>query len=73
MTLILSCIAKDYIVQVSDRRLSLVTRVGGRLNVKPIEDKSNKAVVFCGALSFAYTGLANLQGKKTDVWLLDVL
>jgi len=70
MTLILSLATRDYIVQVSDRRLTIGsgTRVG-----KVVDDDSNKATLFCSRMSFAYTGLADVDGKRTDKWMVDVL
>lgn len=68
MTLILSCATQEYVVQVSDRRL--VTLPDGQLR----DDDTNKAVVFCGRMVFAYTGLAKLENNEgTDVWLTKVL
>jgi RibD C-terminal domain len=66
MTLILSCITREYVVQASDRRL---TRMDGSL----FEDKANKAIFFCGHSVFAYTGIARLSSKPTDHWLTDLL
>jgi hypothetical protein len=70
MTLILNCITREYVLQVSDRRL--VNLVDG----KPCKSDENKAVDFCGRMAFAYTGLANLPTPKpisTDLWLADAL
>ncbi len=85
MTLILSCITRDHVVQVSDRRLSLLD---GTL----FDDESNKAVVYCGLLAMAYTGFAQLgpsmpgvpenrqwglpavaAGPRTDWWIAQLL
>jgi hypothetical protein len=65
MTLIVTCLSPHYVLQVSDRRLSL----GG----KAIERAASKAVVFNNALIFGYTGIAEIAGKPTDAWLADVL
>lgn len=62
MTLILSCTTQDYVVQVSDRRLV-------SLDGKLYDDETNKVVVFCGRMAFSYTGLAQLEGKETDLWV----
>jgi hypothetical protein len=62
LTLILSCLTRDYVVQVSDRRV-MATDGSWR------EDRANKAVFFCGHSSFAYTGIARLEGLPTDEWL----
>jgi len=70
MTLILSLATHDYIVQVSDRRLTIDS--GSQLG-KLLDDDSNKATLFCSRMSFAYTGLADVDGKRTDKWIVDVL
>jgi hypothetical protein len=36
-------------------------------------DQRNKATVFANQLAFAYSGLAELEGKRTDLWLAEVL
>jgi hypothetical protein len=73
MTLVLSCVTPDFVVQASDRRL---TRSDGRL----ADDEANKATVFCGHWMIAYTGLAELgpavppgNRPRTDVWLATLL
>jgi hypothetical protein len=65
MTLILSALTQDYVVQVSDRQLS----VGG----KRIEPPTNKSVIFCGHIAYGYTGQAFIENKTTELWLVDVL
>ena len=65
MTLILSAVAGDYAVQVSDRRL---TQGNGVLS-----DETNKAVLFCGRSAFAYTGLAKMGNVPMDEWLTRAL
>jgi hypothetical protein len=68
MTLIVSLANKDFVVQISDRRLSS----NGRL----IDDESNKCgVVFClnARMAFGYTGLARYKNFSTATWLLSVL
>lgn len=66
MTLVLSFISRDYVVQVSDRRL---TGSDGSL----VSDTRNKGIVLEGNLSFAYSGLAMIGRTPTDLWLADVL
>lgn len=66
MTLILSCLTRDYVVQVSDRR---VVATDGSWR----EDRANKAIFFCGHSSFSYTGIARLEGLPTDEWLTEQL
>jgi hypothetical protein len=69
MTLILSVLTRDCVIQVSDRRLvSLDTGCA-------VEDERNKTVLWCGRLSFGFTGLANLgvEQGRTDLWLAETL
>ncbi|MDA8188241.1 MAG: hypothetical protein M0T85_08880 [Dehalococcoidales bacterium] len=68
MTLIITAVSRDGIVQVSDRRL---TKDG-----QAYDDSSNKAVcVSCsdGRLAISYAGLAEIGGQRTDEWLADCL
>ena len=71
MTLILSCATREYVVQVSDRRLMLP-------NGDLYDDNTNKMVFFNQIMSFGYTGLAQLSTRrseeaKTDWWLTNAL
>ncbi len=68
MTLIITAVTRDGIVQVSDRRLTKDGQSYG--------DFSNKAVcVSCsdGPLAISYTGLAEIGGQRTDEWLAECL
>jgi len=67
MTLILSCLTERFVLQVSDRRLTNV--VGGRA----VPGEFNKAVGFTNKVTFAYTGLAEIDGEDTDEWLANAL
>lgn len=62
MTLILTCLTDEHIVQVADRRL---TMPDGTL----YDDDTNKAVFYCGRVAVAYTGLAIMEGKPTAEWI----
>lgn len=73
MTLILTVVDKDRIIQVSDRRL---TKTNGEI----YDDNANKAV--CIGMSYvhfcaSYTGLAFIgrerPDNRTDYWLLEQL
>ena len=67
MTLVLSCLTQQFAIQVSDKR---VTRIAdGQLT----DDKRNKGTQFCAQMAFAYSGLAELGGKNTDIWLAHTL
>ena len=68
MTLILSCLTNEHIVQVSDKRL---TWKDGR----PPYDGANKIVILHQQVAFSYTGRGhtNVEGKTIDLWLGEVL
>lgn len=60
MTMILTCLTKDFIVQASDRRL--VYKRGRKVTHK--EDDRNKALIYENHTVFAYTGLATLEKQS---------
>ena len=66
MTLIISCATQDYTIQVSDRRLTWRDK-------RLADDHQNKGVLFEFRMAFGYTGQAELEGEKTDIWLTKVL
>ncbi len=69
MTLIVTTLSDDFVIQVSDRRL---TRIDGTL----YDNSANKAVcVGCQDAMFcmSYTGIATIDHKQTDEWLTDCL
>jgi len=68
MTLILTYITPDGLVQASDR---LVSRAS-----LPYDASSNKSVIFLGRdglVTVAYTGLAFLENRPTDTWIAETL
>jgi len=70
MTLIITAATANKVVQASDRRLTRYT------DGSVFDDDSNKAVcVGCkdAYFSIAYTGLASINSKKTDEWILGYL
>jgi hypothetical protein len=68
MTLILSCLTPEHVIQVADRRLTAPDR-GGEL----VDDDTNKVVQYESHLCFAYTGLAEIRYRATDKWLMETL
>ncbi|MDO8683870.1 MAG: hypothetical protein Q7N50_10360, partial [Armatimonadota bacterium] len=66
VTLILTCLTHEQIVQVSDRRLTT-------MDGKPKCDAANKAIVYAPAAAFSYTGIAQIGSKRTDEWIMDQL
>jgi hypothetical protein len=74
MTLVLNCLTRDYLFQVSDRRLvKQPDQKDVQKGVQVIEDNANKNVFYFGSIAFSYTGLATIERKRTDDWLLDIL
>src|SRR5437879_3215828 len=69
MTLIITSLAEDALIQVSDRKLTYP-------NGSVASDYANKAIcVDCAdaRCTVAYTGLARVGNAQTDHWLLDYL
>ena len=66
MTLLISCLTAKYIVTVSDRRL---TSPKGKV----VDDAANKVVFFAPDALFSYTGIAEINGLRTDEWIADQL
>ncbi|HUZ69250.1 MAG TPA: hypothetical protein VMU65_06010 [Candidatus Saccharimonadales bacterium] len=64
MTLIISCITADFVVQASDRRVTVPGQGRG-------DDRANKAIFYCGQSAWAYTGIAQIGAMRTDEWLVD--
>lgn len=67
MTLVLSFLSRDFVVQASDRR---VTFVG---TGEVAEDQYNKAVFFCGHSAWAFTGAAKMGSYRTPDWISNTL
>jgi hypothetical protein len=67
MTLILSFISNNYLIQVSDKSLF---QIG---NGTEISTNTNKAVLYCQQVAFGYTGISIIDNKATDQWLAEHL
>jgi hypothetical protein len=71
VTLVLSYVSNDFVVQVSDRLLSR----GGQ----PLPTEFNKAVVWCGLAVIGYTGFAFVDRRQrepedqVDEWIMEQL
>jgi hypothetical protein len=66
VTLVLTALTQNEVIQVSDRRY---TYIRGSEVVKR-DDENNKAVLFCGRLMFSFTGIGDLgMERQTDLWL----
>lgn len=64
MTLIVTTIFKNKVVQVADAKLTL--------NGKEVEDRAVKSIgVQCADARFCigYTGIAEIEGERTDFWI----
>jgi hypothetical protein len=68
MTLVLTLLTNDVIVQASDRRFVKI-RADGTSFVS--DDDANKAVLFAHRAAYSYTGLAEMgpMRQRTDEWL----
>jgi hypothetical protein len=66
MTMVLTCLTKDFTVQASDRRFTYPS------GAKEPNDASNKALIYKNHFAFAFTGLAELSSQlpslSTIVW-----
>ena len=60
MTMILTCLTQDFVIQSSDRRISKVIDN----KVQWYDDQSNKALVYKSQFVFAYTGQAKIPVRK---------
>jgi hypothetical protein len=70
VTQILSCLTRDYVLQVSDRRLTYLCRDG---TLKLDEDDQTKAIVVNRALIFAYAGWGEIEKQSTNEWFASVI
>lgn len=68
MTLIVSCVTRDTLYQISDRR---VTRLA--LPHDPLDDEANKSIFVGGRAVFGYAGLSDIASDHTDIWLTRVI
>lgn len=69
MTLIAVLLADEYVLSVSDRRLCWVQ--GPKVIRR--EDSENKTIVLCGHYLMGYTGLARIEGKSVQQWVVETL
>ncbi len=67
MTQILSLISHQFVVQASDRRVTMVP--SGRI----AEDDHNKAIFQCGHMVWAFTGVARIGATRTAEWMSDTV
>jgi len=62
MTLVLTCLTNDHILQVADRR---VTLEDGTLK----DDDTTKAIFYCGRFAVSFTGPDEMDDKPTAEWI----
>jgi hypothetical protein len=69
LTIIVTALLPDHVIQVSDRKLtwSVGTKVVRQ------EDRWNKATVFGDWATIAYTGPARLSDQRTDQWITETI
>ena len=67
MTLIIATVTQNHAVLASDRRV--VELPSGRV----LDDDSNKTGLWCDRLIIGYTGLAQVEGHRTDLWIADTI
>lgn len=72
MTLVLTLITRDVVVQVSDRRLVRLESDG---SIGVADENANKAVFFAHRAVYGYTGIAAVgpYRQSTDEWLADAI
>ncbi|WP_328532968.1 hypothetical protein OG836_22485 [Micromonospora zamorensis] len=66
MTLIATLATNSVVVQVSDRRISLLHPNG---STELRDDVTNKAVLYENRATLTFTGLAELEDETTDLWI----
>jgi hypothetical protein len=68
MTVVITVLTEDRVMQASDRRLVWLEPDG---TIRRHDDSRNKAVLYANRLVFAYTGLAEIgpYRQQTDLWL----
>ncbi len=69
MTMILTCLTRNYVVQASDRRLSIVSKE----KVQAVTDDHNKAIIYGTYFVFAYTGTSKFGTDYTPDWAAQTL
>lgn len=67
MTLIISILDQDYVIVVSDRRVTYRLPDG---RITHTDDNRNKAIQYCTRFIITYTGAADVGEGGTDVWLV---
>jgi hypothetical protein len=70
MTLVVSVVSPDFVFQVSDRRVTL-EHADGRREIR--EEPLTKAVVYCDRAVFGFTGYAEVDLRRSDLWIADQL
>ena len=74
MTLILTLRQPAFVMQASDRKVSLTTRQG--VYIREHDPEANKSLIYHaedGIFTLAYSGPAYIGGKATDHWLGDTM
>jgi hypothetical protein len=69
MTLIVAMAADEYVIVVSDRRLTWFE--DGQVTHR--DDNENKTILLCGHYLMGYTGIARIKDKPLQQWLVETL
>lgn len=70
MTLIISVVSDEFVFQVSDRRVTLL-HPDGRTEVR--DEPLTKAVVYCDRAVLGFTGYAQVDRMRSDLWIAEQL
>lgn len=77
MTLVITAVSPSAVVQASDRRVSWRDKKseGGKVwyEIVHLDDARNKAIFLMPRHCVSYTGVAEIDGVRTDVWITDIL
>jgi hypothetical protein len=70
MTQVIACATEEYVLLVTDRRLTFVE---GPSKGETADDDTCKLVSLCNLSGIAYTGLAQIEGYPTHEWIANML
>lgn len=73
VTVILTFVHRLYVIQASDR---LVSMVDERTGIVPVDPTANKCVIYRardGVLTIGFAGLARIRGMPADDWIVETL
>jgi hypothetical protein len=74
VTIILSVVAAEYAVQVSDRLLTQKVTDNGGVRYEPWDEATNKSIIVLGRdglFSMGYSGPGHISRAPTDNWIAE--